>query len=424
MIRDVVLLMNARVAMSAGRALAGVIVPIYLAQIGYSALLLGVLFSTIGIVSAVLSASIGLVSDRLGRKPFIVAVPLLSTAAAIVFAFSQNTGMIFVFAALGTFGRGAGAGGGTVGPYQPVEQALVVDVTPSERRNSVFGRLAFSSALGALVGGLLARIPDVAERAGLEGTDAFMPAFLMIGLLSLTAALLAVPVRNPPTTRSSTGFAISLPKQSWPFLLKLWTTNSINGVAIGFVGPFLTYWFFRRYGAGPGTIGLLYAMVNAVSMASNLSAATIATRFGLVRTVVAGRAVQASLLAAMALAPWFWLAGAIYLIRMLGQRIAMPLRQSYVLAMVPAEERGAVAGLANVPAQATSSASPSLAGYLFGVAPLYVPFVIGALFQGIQTVLFWVFFRHMPPPEERGEGPHIVEVPESSVTESKPVARE
>jgi MFS family permease len=410
--RDVWLLMIARGAMSAGRSLAGVIAPIYLARIGFSATRLGVLFALVAITSAALSALSGLLSDRLGRKPFIIAVPVLVSFSAVVFSISHATALIFIFAALGSFGRGAGAGGGTIGPYQPVEQALIADATPAQHRNSVFGRLAFASALGALIGGLLARIPDAASQFGLHGTDAYRPAFLLVALLALLAALLAMPVADIHAARREDVRWIAWPRQSWGFLVKLWITNSVNGVAVGFVGPFLTYWFYRRYGAGPGTIGLLYAAINALSMFSNLTASTIARRLGVIRSITVGRAVQASLLAVMALAPTFWLAGAVYAIRVLAMRVAMPLRQSYVLGMVPSEERASVGALSNLPSQGTSAASPVLAGYLFEHAALAIPFEIGALFQGLQTVIFYAFFRHLPPPEEQRPEAHIIAVDE------------
>jgi MFS family permease len=411
---DVALLMVARATMSAGRALAGVIVPIYLAKIGFSSLKLGVLFAVVGLVSAVMSASIGLLSDRFGRKPFIIIVPMLAAGASVGYALSEATTVLFACAAIGTFGRGAGAGGGTVGPYQPAEQAFVTDATPTGHRNAMFGRLAFFSALGALIGGQLARIPEIAAHMGLGGVAAYRPAFAMAAVLPLTAALLAMPVREPPRDVAPNQRLVRLPKESWGFLLKLWAANTVNGAAVGFVGPFLTYWFYRRYGVGPGAIGLLYSLVNAASMVSNLGAASIAERLGLVRAVVIGRALQAALLGVMVAMPTFWLAGSVYLIRMLAQRVAMPLRQSYVLGMVPAEERSSVAGLANVPSQATSAASPALAGYLFDNIGLWVPFGIGAVLQGVNTALFYAFFHNLPPPEER-----VVEVTAPDVAETR-----
>lgn len=68
--RDIGFLLVARSSMSAVRALASIIVPIYLALLGFNALLLGILFTATALVSAALSSLIGLLSDRFGRKLF------------------------------------------------------------------------------------------------------------------------------------------------------------------------------------------------------------------------------------------------------------------------------------------------------------------------------------------------------------------
>ncbi|HUZ01028.1 MAG TPA: MFS transporter [Thermomicrobiaceae bacterium] len=402
MIRDVGLLLLAQMSMSGTSALAGVIVPIYLALIGFDAVRLGTLFAVTALTSAVLTAGIGVLSDRLGRKVFMVALPLVTTVAAVVFTFSHAVAVIFACAAVGSFGRGAGAGGGTVGPYAPAQQAYLADAVPSSVRNTVFGRLVFASAVGAVVGNLLAAVPDLAGRLGLHGVDAYRPAFYAVALLALAAALLALPITNRKAApRPGDAHSWRLSRPSWSLLLCLWVTNSVNGFAIGFIGPFITYWFYRRYGAGPGTIGLLYTLINLATLASILAAAPVAHRLGLVRTVVLSRMFQGLLLIPMVLAPTFWTAGAVYLVRMCAQRVAMPLRQSFVMAMAPSEERGTVAGLSNVPAQVTSVLSPTLAGYLFEHISLALPFELGGLIQLAGNVLFYAFFRHVRPPEER-----------------------
>ncbi len=409
--RDVALLVSARVMMSSTRALAGVIVPIYLVQIGFGAFRLGVLFAVVGIASALMSASVGLLSDQLGRKVFLVVVPLLTAAAAVVFAYSHATAVIFVAASIGSFGRGAGAGGGTVGPYQPAEQAFIADATPARNRNSVFGRLAFSSALGAAFGGQLARLPEIGRALGLGTLGAYQLSFIVMAGFAAAAALLATPVREqrrqrpadarPAASRTRRpSLSIAFPRRSRPLLYRLWITNGLNGMAVGLFGPFITYWFYTRYGVGPGTIGLLYSLMNLASLFSNLSAAAIAERLGLVRSVFIGRLLQATLLTAMALAPTFWIAGFVYLLRMLAQRVAAPLRQSYTMALADPEERAAVAGLANLPSQATSSGSQLGAGWLFEHIALEVPFMIGSALQVVNALVYFALFRHMPPPEE------------------------
>ena len=71
------------------------------------------------------------------------------------------------------------------------------------------------------------------------------------------------------------------------------------------------------------------------------------------------------------------------------------------MGVVPPEERGSVGALSNIPMQVTSAISPSLAGYLFDHVDLALPFEIGALLQGLNTLLFYIFFHSLPPPEEQ-----------------------
>ncbi|HEV2580826.1 MAG TPA: MFS transporter, partial [Ktedonobacteraceae bacterium] len=419
--RDMRLLLAARVSMSAARALAGIVVPIYLALIGFNALELGFLFVVVAIMSAVLSGLSGLLADRVGRKPMIVLLPFCTALAAIIFVYSHVAALLFVFAALGSFGRGAGAGAGAVGPYQPAEQALLADAVSSRYRNNLFGLVGFASSLGALLGtGPLTSLPQVLTHFSIlssQGLASYQFAFFLTAIAAAIAGLLAIPVADPSLTRIRNRRAmndtsaqtikrkglwrINISHQSMSILLRLCITNSFNGLAVGFFGPFITYWFYRQYGAGPAVIGLLYSIINLAAMFANLGSARFAARLGLVRAILVGRIFQAVLLIPMVLAPTFWLAGAIYLARMLAQRLALPLRQSYVMGVVSPEERGTVSALSNLPAQATSAASPALAGYLFDHISLALPFEIGAALQAFNALLFFIFFRNNLPPEER-----------------------
>ncbi len=416
--RDMRLLLLARICMSVARALAGIIVPIYLVILGFNALTMGVLFLAVALTSAVLSSLSGLLSDRIGRKPFLVVLPMFTALAAITFIFSHVIAVLFLFAALGSFGRGAGA----IGPYQPAEQALLSELVPTRYRTQLFGLVGLASSLGALIGtGPLTALPQLLTHFGLlnpHGLASYHLAFVCIAVGALLASLLALPITDPLIARRHMAQPVNsaptkgparkrkgivLTRSTWPILLRLWISNSVNGLAVGFFGPFITYWFYQRYGAGPATIGLLFSIINLAAMFANLAAAPFAKRLGLVRAILVGRIFQAVLIVPMVLAPTFWLAGAIYLVRMLAQRIALPLRQSYVMGVIPAEERGTVGALSNLPSQATSAASPVIAGYLFDHVSLALPFEIGAVLQGINAFLFYFFFRALLPPEEQPE---------------------
>ncbi len=387
--------------MSVARAIAAVVTSLYLSAIGFSAVKIGLLFVGVTILSATMSALIGLLADEWGRKPFLVAVPLIAAGAAVVYAESRVTALLFVAAALGSFGRGSGAGGGNVGPYQPAESALVADGVEGDRRAVAFGRLAFASTFGALIGGLLAELVRTkAHMSAAEATAAYRPAFLVAAGLAAAAGLLALLLREPRSTTQRNGSrerGFRWPRRSWPAVWRFWVTNATNGAGIGLFGPFVSYWLYRRYGASPGTIGVLFAIVNLGSLVPTLIAARVARRLGTVPAIVLVRAVGGLLLVPMVLAPAFWIAGAIYLVRMMVQRIGLPLRQSFTQDMADPEERASVAAISNLPAQATMAGSQAAAGYLFDEVSLAAPFELAALFQAANAVLYWLLFSVRPP---------------------------
>ncbi len=399
------LIFVARVAMSCGRALAGVVTPIYLALEGFSALEISLYVVVVSLASAAMSALIGASADRIGRKPFMVGLPLLTAAAAVVYAITAIHPVLFLAGALGSFGRGAGAGAGAVGPYQPAESAFATDNIAPEHRNSMFGRLAFASSGGATAGGLLALLVTSSHVHAAAATVTFRASFVAIAVVSSLAGLIAVGLDEPARPLRKAGqHHLHWPRRSGWLVYRLWITNSFNGAAVGMLGPFLTYWFFRRYGVGAAEVGVLYSVVNALTMASSLSASGLARRYGLVRTSAVMRAAQGLLVVPMVLAPNFELAGAVYLVRMVTQRISLPLRQSYTLGLAEPDERAAVAAISNLPSQLAMSSSPLLTGYLFDEISLNLPFEVAAALQLVNAGLWWQLFKDHPPEEERNPG--------------------
>lgn len=402
--RTVGVVLTARFAMSTARSIAGVVTALYLAAQGFSGLAIGVLFVCVTVASAVLSTTVGLLSDRVGRRPFLVVVPLLAAAAAAAYATSRVPVVLFVAAAVGSFGRGAGAGGGTVGPYQPAESALVAEVVPGGRRASAFGALTFASVGGALVGGLLATLAGGhAHVRGAAALVAYRPAFVAAAALAAVAGLLALAIPRqaagrpggPRSSASATGGRRRLrwPRRSWPALWRLSLTNAVNGAGVGLFGPFVSYWFSRRYGVGPAEVGLLFAVVNVASLASTLGAAWVGRRVGTVRAIVAVRLFSGLLLVPMALSPTFVVAGALFVVRMMAQRIGLPLRQSFSQDLADPDERASVAALSTLPSQVTMAGSQAFAGYLFDEVSLAAPMVLAAVFQSANAVLYATLFR-------------------------------
>ncbi|HET9731424.1 MAG TPA: MFS transporter [Acidimicrobiales bacterium] len=407
--RNMRLILGTRMAMSVGRAVLSIVTALYLAALGFSGLKIGTLFVAVTFASALMSSAVGFLSDRVGRKPFLVAVPLIAAAASAVYATTTATAVLFVAAAFGSFGRGAGAGGGNVGPYQPAESAFIAEDVPTGYRVEAFGRVAFTSVLGGLAGGLMAQLVHAGPHIGAPAAlGAYRPAFVAAAVLFFVAGVLALGLRDPTPHRphrSVSGPRLRWPKRSWPALWRLWITNGTNGVAMGLYGPFMSYWMYRRYGVGAGQIGILFAVVNVGSLAATVLAPAIGNRFGTVRAIVAVRMAGGLLILPMVLAPNFWAAGAAYFFRMLAQRVGMPLRLSFVQDMADPSERATVAALANLPAQVTMAGGQTMAGYLFDEVSLSAPFEIASVFQCINAALYGLLFALRPPAAVTGVAP-------------------
>lgn len=406
--RDPSLLLLARVSMSSQRALTGVVLPIYLASLGFSAIRLAALFVAVAVLSALISALIGVSSDQIGRKPFLIALPVMTAAAAVIFMVTSSEVALFIAAAAGSFGRGGGAGAAQVGPYQPAEQALLAGMVEDRQRPRLFGLVASASALGGLIGSLFAALPTGQRLGhGPAGPHSYLWTWLLAVLLPLVAAACAIPVREVRRGGGS-GSRFRTPRnplapESRRLVLKLAATNITNGMAVGLFGPFLTYWLYRRFGAGTAEIGALYAVVNVITVGSNLLAAPIARRLGVVRTVVLARSAQALLLIPLAISPTFAVAGAVYTVRMIAQRQGLALRQSFIMSAAPEPDRARVAAFSNLPSQGISAFTPLLTGYLFEEVSLALPLEIAGALQFVNAMLFQLLFAgadREPGPEE------------------------
>jgi len=120
-----------------------------------------------------------------------------------------------------------------------------------------------------------------------------------------------------------------------------------------FGGGFLTdalvaYWFFRRFGIGEQSLGLVFFAVHVLNAVSHLGAAWLARRIGLVNTMVFTHLPSSLFLMAVPFAPSFKWAVLLLLCREALVEMDVPTRQSYVAALVQTSERTFASGITNL----------------------------------------------------------------------------
>lgn len=311
---------------------------------GEDVMLVGLALGAYGLTQAFLQIPFGIASDRLGRKPVIVAGLLLFAAGSFIAAAAPDIHVMIVGRVL----QGAGAISAAV-------SALAADLTREQHRTKVMAMIGAS--IGLVFALSLVIAPPLAAALGLSGL------FMLIGLLALAAIVLlftAVPpaptfvhqdrhpfstvLRDPKLIRLNVGvFVLHLMQTA------LWVVIPTALVAGGLPG---------------GEHWKVYLPAVLLSFAVMVPAIIAAERRGKVRPVYAG-AVALLVLVQAGLALFgggLWATGFWLLLFFVAFNILEALQPSLISRLAPGASRGAALGIYNT----TQSIGLFLGGLLGG----------------------------------------------------------
>jgi len=328
--------------------------------------------------------------------------------AGVLFALTGNFLLLLLAAIIGVISPG----GNEVGPFLPIEQAALTQIVPGEKRTQIFAWYnllgSMATAVGALCGGTLAQR---AQEAGMTALNSYrlevVGYAVMGGGLGLLFSRLSPGVETVLRPDRPAAFS---PQKDWVGLhrsrkvvIKLAGLFSLDAFAGGFVlQSLVAYWFHLRFGVQPGTLGAIFFGANILAGVSALSAASLAKRIGLIRTMVFTHIPSNILLILVPLMPNLPLAITVLLLRFSISQMDVPTRQSYTMAVVDPDERSAAAGLTGIARTTGASLAPIFAGPLLAQAAWQsVPFYLSGGLKIIYDLLLYWSFRSIRPPEEK-----------------------
>jgi MFS family permease len=379
-----------------------VILVFYLIGLGFTSAQTGLVLTLTLAGDVVISLYLTTRADRIGRRRMLIVGAILMAAAGLTFACTSNLFFLIVAGTIGVISPS----GHEVGPFLSIEQAALSHIVPATSRTEVFAWYALggslATAIGALFGGFVTQalqqtyLTPVASYRAVVLLYAALGIILAFGFTGMSA-LVEVNLVDTPSPRF---FGIA---RSRGIVLKLSSLFALDSFSGGFViQSFAAYWFYLRFGVEPKTLGAIFFWANLFAGISALLASQLATRIGLVRTMVFTHLPSNILLILVPLMPTLSLAVLVLLLRFSISQMDVPARQSYTMAVVPAEERSAAGGFTGVARTTGAAISPLLAGFLFARPSLVnAPFFIAGSLKIVYDLLLYYSFRKVRPPEER-----------------------
>jgi MFS family permease len=395
---DVRLLFATRTVRLFAYGLVSVVLVLHLAAAGLSESKIGLLLSLTLLGDAAISLWITTRADRAGRRRMLLLGALLMILAGVLFAATRSFWLLLLAATFGVISPS----GNEVGPFLAVEQAALAQTIPADRRTGVFawynlaGSLA--TALGSLFGGALADglqgngVSALGSYRVLAAGYAVLGAGLAVLFVRLSTDAEAPKVSEAPPKSAGIHLGLTTSRNKVFKLAGLFTMDSFAG---GFVvQAFVAYWFQRRFGVSPSVLGAIFFGANVLAGLSALMASRVARRIGLLATMVATHIPSNVLLFFVPFMPTLPLAIAVLLLRFSISQMDVPTRQAYTMALVPASERSAAAGVTGIARTVGASLSPMLAGPLYASAALAsLPFLLAGGLKIVYDLLVWRTFR-------------------------------
>jgi len=393
------LLLTSRGLRAFGDGLVSLLLPAYLATLGFDAFRIGVLTTATLAGSAAFTLALGVVAHRFSRRLLLLAAAALMIATGVAFALVQDFWPLLVVAFVGTLNPSSG----DVSVFLPLEHAQLAHSVTDRDRTALFARYSLVGAFVGALGSLAAGAPDILHAAiGLGLRQALQAAFLLYAALGVATFFLYR--RLPADNHDDAAVPPEPLKKSRTIVLTLAALFSLDAFAGGLVvQSLLALWLYQRFGLSLAAAGAIFFWTGLLSAGSYLVAVKISKRIGLVNTMVFTHIPSSLCLLLIPFMPTLVPVIILLLIRSALSQMDVPTRSSYVMAVVTPGERAAAASVTSIPRSLAAAAAPVLAGSLLATTGFGWPLLLAGGLKIVYDLLLLAAFHKIRPPEEEPE---------------------
>jgi MFS family permease len=346
------------------------VIPYYAQSLGAGGLGFGALIGVFSLMQFVATMVLGRLSDRIGRRPVLLATMLIGTLGYLTFAAAQSYAILFLARMVAGFAAG----------NISVAQAYIADITSPSERSRGMGLIGAAFGVGFIVGPALG---GVAASYGGPAAAGYAAASLCV--LNFCSALLLLRESLHEDQRTHRPLfdvehlvrGIRDPKLGPLFAIFGLVPFAFSGFMVAF--PLFAGaefgWTERELAQYFTLIGVVAASVQGYFFGK------LSRRFGDRRLIVVGMWCLALPLAATPFAPSGWLLYAIGLVIAFGNSIASPALTGMISTLSDPNEQGAMLGAAHALSALGRLSGPLVFGEFYdSIAP-------AAAFIGAASVL-------------------------------------
>lgn len=370
------------------------LLPIYAHDLGASGLYIGMIFGSFSLSRTFFLPYFGRLSDKKGRKSYILAGLFAYFIISIGFIFSKNVESLIII----RFIHGIASA-----MIMPVVQAYVGDITPKGREGFVMGLFNMAMFSGLSIGPLIGGI--INDHFSLQYT------FVCMGFLSLTGFFLSLYLL-PPTRLENAAFK----RPSPPAWGKLINDKMIAGLfffRFGYTAGIGIIWGFLPVLAGvelelsASSIGFLVMLGVFASGSLQMPMGLLADRINRTWMVITG-----GLIVVVAMASFEWATGFNHLVIVnlvfgFGGGIAMPALMAITIQKgKKSGAMGSVMALLTVGHSFGMFVGSTLAGLMMDFFELRHAFALGSVIMAVCTGFFIICTFTKSKESAKMAGPH------------------
>ena len=366
----------------------GILIPILptfaTKELGVSDFGIGLVIGIYSLTQFILNPILGKVSDKIGRRPIILATLLITASSYIMFSFATS----FIYLLLSRML--AGLGGSNIG----VAQAYIADITSDEERSKGMGLIGAAFGLGfvfgPMIGGFLSEYSYMYAGFGSAGFSLIAFLFALIALPEsnierksdsrISYKIFDIPYIKEVLSKPTLGLLIIL------FFLIVFSMANIYGT-FAILG-------FKVYGFTDRETGYLLGMNGIIgALMQGGLIRFLSRKFKEKNLILWGTLTMSVGLGMLPYGGSFWGVAAVIMILGVGTGLLQPVILSLVSKFSPEKQQGAVLGLNQSFASMARVLGPVWGGFSYEILGYQFPFLTGAFFTFVTFFIVIIMLR-------------------------------